>query len=170
MKALMSCAFLSVLLLAGCSSKQVQTVLPYSVPVSIEVADDVNQYGDGRPRSVVVRIYQLTEPGPFENAEFLDLYQSDTLLLADSLVDVRYLDPLVPGSELQMNLDVQVQSRYLAVLAEFADYINARATGIAVLSEEPDQYPVYIRLNGRVIDLSVTQPEEKKRWWPWSKE
>ena len=156
---------LASLLLSSCSSNKVQSVVPFKVPISIEAADDINQYGDGRARSVVVRIYQLTEPGPFENAEFLDLFQSDKLLLADSLVDVLYLDPLIPGSQRDITLDVQVQTRYLAVLAEFADYINAQSKSLAALSETPDKYPAYIRLNGQAVTLTVTQPQPKKHWW-----
>ncbi|MEH6577997.1 MAG: type VI secretion system lipoprotein TssJ [Amphritea sp.] len=152
----------AVLLVAGCSSQQTAVSVPYNVAVEIDIADDVNQYGDGEPHSIVLRLYQLTEVGGFQNAQFLDLYNNDRQLLGSSLVDVLHLEPMVPGKQQQIDIDLQRQSRYLAVMAEFADYSNANSKAVIKLVEQQEDQPVSIRVTG--LTVSIAQ-QPGKSWW-----
>lgn len=151
-----------LLLLAGCSSQPETTTQPFRLSITVEADDEINPYGDGESHPVVLRLYQLTEDGAFENARFLDLYQKDRPLLGDSLVDVRYLDPQLPGQQQQMEFDIQRQTRYLAVLAEFADYNNASAKALVGLGEDPQSEPMIIRVSGLRVSIGAAPAEP---WW-----
>lgn len=156
------------LLISGCSSNSATTananafVAPYQVEFNIETLDDINAYGDQQARPIVIRIYQLSEFGVFNNAEFLDLYSKDRETLADSLIDVTSLAPMLPSKVQKITLDVQQESRYIAVLGEFADYVDAEVKAYVALAVTPEQYPVYIRVSGKKI--AISQPVDES-WW-----
>lgn len=152
----------TLLLISGCSSSGSTVSVPYTVSMGVETAGDVNQYGDGEAHPVVLRVYQLTEVGGFKNAEFLDLYNSDRKVLASSLIDVLHLGPLLPGTQQQIEIDLQQDARYLAVMAEFADYTNASAKAVLKLTEKPDEQLISIRVNGLMV--SFVQPKPSS-WW-----
>jgi len=151
-----------LLLLSGCSSKEIAATQTYKLPITVAVDAEVNQYGDGASHPVVLRLYQLLQNGTFQNAKFLDLYQKDRQLLGDSLVDVLYLDPQLPGQQQQLEFDIQQQTRYLAVLAEFADYNNASGKALVLLGEEPESEPMIIRVSGLRVSIGVAPAEP---WW-----
>lgn len=159
------CVALSVLI-SGCSSTPSANsqafVAPYQVVFNIETLDDINSYGDKQARPIVIRIYQLSEFGVFDNTEFLDLYSKDRESLAETLIDVTSLAPMLPGKTQTMTLDVQQESRYIAVLGEFADYANAEVKAYVALADTPELYPVYIRVSGKKI--AISQPVEEA-WW-----
>lgn len=152
----------TLLLISGCSSSGSTVSVPTPVSVGLEIADDVNQYGDGAAHPVVLRVYQLTEVGSFKNAEFLDLYNSDRKVLASSLIDVLHLGPLLPGTQKQIELDLQQEARYLAVMAEFAEYTNASAKAVLKLTEKPEEQLISIRVNGLLVSFAQPQPSS---WW-----
>ncbi|OUR74327.1 type VI secretion system-associated lipoprotein [Marinomonas sp. 42_23_T18] len=154
-------------LISGCSSNSPSVnsqafVAPYKVVFNIETLDDINTYGDQQARPLVIRIYQLSENGVFDNTEFLDLYSKDRESLAKTLIDVTSLPPMLPGKTQTMTLDVQQESRYIAVLGEFADYSNAEVKAYVALAETPELYPIYIRVSGKKI--AISQPVAES-WW-----
>lgn len=157
-----------MMLVTGCSSNSATSantkafIAPYQVEFNVETLDDINAYGDQQARPIVIRIYQLSEFGVFNNAEFLDLYSKDRETLADSLIDVTSLAPMLPGKNQKITLDVQQESRYIAVLGEFADYANAEVKAYVALAETPEQYPIYIRVSGKKI--AISQPVDES-WW-----
>jgi len=157
-------AFFTVcfLFLSGCSSQPPAATMTYKMPIKIELSDDVNPYGDNKSHSVVLRLYQLIENGTFENTAFIDLYEKDRQLLGDSLVDVLYLEPQLPGQIVQKDFDIQQQTRYLAVLAEFADYGNAVGKTLVPLGDEPESAAMVIRVTGLRISI---EREPGQAWW-----
>lgn len=153
--------------ISGCSTNSASVnsqafTAPYQVVFNIETLDDINAYGDQQARPIVIRIYQLSENGVFDSAEFLDLYSKDRETLAKTLIDVTSLAPMLPGKTQTMTLDVQQESRYIAVLGEFADYANAEVKAYVALAETPELYPVYIRVSGKKI--AISQPVSES-WW-----
>lgn len=150
------------LFLSGCSSQPPAATMTYKMPIKIELGDDINPYGDNTAHSVVLRLYQLTENGAFENSAFIDLYEKDRQLLGDSLVDVLYLEPQLPGRIIQQDFDIQQQTRYLAVLAEFADYGNAVGKGLVQLGEKPESAEMVIRVSGLRVSI---EREPDQAWW-----
>ncbi|GGB82379.1 hypothetical protein GCM10011352_05250 [Marinobacterium zhoushanense] len=150
------------LLLLGCSSQPTSPTQTYKLPVKVAVDAEVNQYGEGESHPIVLRLYQLTGNGAFQNAQFLDLFKKDREMLGDSLVDVIYLDPQLPGQQQQMEFDIQQQTRYLAVLAEFADYGNASAKSLVQLGEDPQSEPMIVHVSGLRVSIGR---EPAKPWW-----
>ena len=143
----------AIVLLAGCSSNEpISLIVPHSITIS--VGDEVNPYGGNQSHPVVLRVYQLSESGTFQKAEFIDLYKNDIEVLGGTLVDVNNVPPLVPGEEHQMNLDIHRQSQYLAVFVEFANYDNAKSKDIIKLPED-NEIPLVIRVSG--LSVSITE-------------
>ncbi|MBY4677075.1 type VI secretion system lipoprotein TssJ [Marinobacterium arenosum] len=150
------------LLLSGCSSQQTSPTMTYKLPITVQIDAEVNPYGDGESHPIVLRLYQLTENGAFQNAPFIDLFKKDRQLLGGSLVDVLYLEPQLPGQTQQMEFDIQQQTRYLAVLAEFADYGNASGKSLVQLGQDPQSEPMIISVSG--LRVSIDR-EPAKPWW-----
>ncbi len=153
---------LAMVLVACSSSSPQETPPPVSHVLHITTAGQLNPYGGENAHPVVLRLYQLSEAGSFRNAAFLDLYQNDQQVLASTLVDTLYLDPLLPGTEQQINIDVHFRSRYLAVLAEFSEYENAVSRALLKLDEDNEDQEFKIEVAGLRVSLE-TQPE--KSWW-----
>jgi len=151
-----------LLLAVGCSSNQSPVSVPYSVTIGVELADDINPYGDGSAHPLVLRLYQLTELGGFQNAEFLDLYNGDRKVLSDSLVDVLSIGPLTPGTQRQVAIELQREARFLGVMAEFADYGSASSKAVIKLSDQPAKQDISIRVSGLLV--SIVEPP-KRAWW-----
>lgn len=155
---------LLALILSACSSSNTipEVPAPVAKQFTLEVAQQVNPYGGDNAHPVVVRVYQLTETGAFNNAAFLDLYQNDQQILASSLVDTLYLDPLLPGSQQDINIDIHFRTKYLAVFAEFSEYENAVNRAVLKLGDIADQ-DFKISLNGLRVEI-IAQPKPSS-WW-----
>ncbi|EPM4293563.1 type VI secretion system lipoprotein TssJ [Vibrio fluvialis] len=150
--------------LSACSSSSSTTTFAptLKVPLVVEASKDINVFDDEQARPVVVRVYQLQDAGNFQKADFISLYNADQSVLADSLVDLQTLAPVLPGELRNLTLDVQQQSRFIAVLVEFAHYETATAKAYLALVSEPEEYPVYIHITKQKVEL--TQPVSKS-WW-----
>lgn len=149
-------------LLNGCSSTPSAFTPAFSLDVQLAANDDINLFDDGKARPVIVRIYQLNDVGNFDKADYTGLFNSDEAVLADSLIDSKILSPVLPGEERKFTLDVQQQAKFLAVFAEFSRYETATAMSSVALVEDPESYPVYIRIINNQIE--ITQPVNDP-WW-----
>jgi len=160
-----SLAILLLLILAGCSSTPPPiSILPFSVQSEIIVGSKVNPYGEFSYHPLALRFYQLREPGAFTNSEFIDIYIDDRKALGASLVDVLYIDPMLPGQH-SLTLEIQRSTRYLGVFAEFAEYREANGRALVKLEEEPDLKIVLVNVNGLSIDMSLQEKPAEKSWW-----
>ncbi len=156
---------LALFILAGCSSTPPPpSNVPFSVQSKIVVGNQVNPYGSFAYHPIVVRVYQLREPGAFSNSEFIDIFLDDRKALGASLVDVLYMDPMLPG-EHSLNLEIQRDTRYLGVFAEFAEYRDAKGRALVKLEDQPDKKEILIEVNGLSIDLSLPDKPVEKSWW-----
>ncbi|MFC6670671.1 type VI secretion system lipoprotein TssJ [Marinobacterium aestuariivivens] len=149
-------------LLVGCSSSQPAPGVRYTQSLRLAIDSEVNPYGEGDSHPVVLRLYQLSESGAFQNAPFIELYRQERELLGASLIDVLHLPPQLPGREQRLDLDLKQQTRYLAVLAEFADYGNASAKALLPLDAEPAEEPILIHVSGLRVSISM---EPASPWW-----
>lgn len=157
------CLLLLSLVLVGCSSTPPPTNVPYVVNTEIIIGNTVNPYAQVPFHPIVLRVYQLQEKGSFVNAEFLDLYNDDRNVLGASMIDALYLDPMLPGDH-QLEIDLQREARYIAVMAEFADYTNAKSKAVLKLIATPDTQVVSIRVNGLSVEISQ-RAKIVKSWW-----
>ena len=152
---------LLTLVLGGCS------LWPASEPtierqgLTLEADSQINGYA-GSSHSVVVRLYQLSSAGSFKSTPFLELYSDDKARLGDSFIALDTLAPVRPGERREVNFDLYPNTRFLAVLAEFSDYANARPKSILRLDEDTLDEPLAIDIDGLQISLEV---REQKPWW-----
>ena len=153
----------SSFLIMACSSSDESVFQPsMSVNVKMEATNDINAFEDDIARPLVVRVYQLKETGAFEKADFINLYESDSTVLAGTVVDTKVLAPVLPEEKRSFVLEVQQEAKAIAVFAEFADYEVAVSKGLVALVEEPDENPIIIRISQTKIE--ITQPVDSS-WW-----
>jgi type VI secretion system protein VasD len=145
-----------VTVLIGCASNEPAPLI-VAHDVTISVGNEVNPYGGSKSHPVVIRIYQLSESGTFQKAEFIELYRKDIEVLGGSLVDVNNVPPLLPGQEHTVKLDIHRQTQYLAVFAEFANYDNAKSKDFIKLPQD-DEARLVIRVSG--LSVSITPVAE----------
>lgn len=111
-------------LLAGCSS-----LSPFSkmtkVNLTLTGSDRLNPDLNGRPSPIVVRLYELSHPVVFENADFFSVYERAKESLAPDLVASEELE-LRPGETVELMLSVEKGSRYVAILAAYRDLAHTQ--------------------------------------------
>lgn len=95
----------------GCSS---------SLKVTLISSEHVNPDKSGKPLSVVVRVYQLTNKDRFEKAEFLSLVKADQRLLDKDLLSRREVT-LLPDSKEVIKEDRKDGAEYIGVMALFRE-------------------------------------------------
>lgn len=98
------------LLVCACATPQVK--------MNLTSTANLNMNSARQPLPVVVRIYQLTDAKPFENATFDGLWKNDVTVLGNTLLrkDTLTLDP---ASRQQIHFDRDAQTRFVAVMAAF---------------------------------------------------
>ncbi|WP_194436120.1 type VI secretion system lipoprotein TssJ [Vibrio fluminensis] len=155
-------AFLAAGLMACSSSDDV--VFQPSIPVTVNLLaqDEINKFEDELARPVIVRLYQLRDVGTFEQADFVTIYESGDSVLASSMVDSKILSPVLPGERRSFTIEVQQETKFLAVFAEFANYEVATTKASVALVEEPEDSPVVITVSQAKIEIS--QPVDSS-WW-----
>lgn len=153
-------ALIALLLLSGCSSDPVPTITTY--PVEVVAGSDINPYQQSSANPVVIRLYQLTDQQMFQQLDFIDLYNSDVERLAANLVSKQVLPIVIPGSTTNQSIDLNKNTLYLAVLAEFADYQSGTTKAVTLLPTEADQY-FRVTLAGATVSIEVVTPESS--WW-----
>ena len=95
----------------GCSS---------SLKVTLVSSDHVNPDKNGKPLSVVVRVYQLSNKDRFEKADFLSLVKADQRLLDKDLLSRREVT-LLPDSKEVIKEDRKDGAQYIGVMAMFRE-------------------------------------------------
>ncbi|MCW8332979.1 type VI secretion system lipoprotein TssJ [Vibrio sp. SCSIO 43135] len=148
------------LFLAGCSSDPVPVVTKHTF--SIKADATLNTYQGNQANPVIVRLYQLTDKQMFSQLAFIDLYNQDIQLLAANLVSKQILPAVLPNSNQTIEIDVNKNTQYLAVLVEFADYQNSEAKSVTMLPTDEDQY-VELYLSGIKAQLNIITPDSS--WW-----
>ncbi len=115
-----------LLLLGSCSSavKPEKTVAT-ELQLTLAASTNINSFGEVQSAPVQLRVYELNSDDLFNQADFLDLYNNDAVMLQSSLIK-RHLMPTVwPGSDRTSHFVLDSETRIIAVLAEFSDYAAA---------------------------------------------
>lgn len=120
----LAAAACAALMLAGCAS-----VGPApkndTVKVSISADDDVNPTADGRPSSLVLRVYQLKADTRFLAADFFDLIgKEEEVLAGDVLLSQEF--NLAPGESQELEMEISAEATLLGVVAAYRDIRNAQ--------------------------------------------
>ena len=88
------------------------------VGIRAEAASVVNRDDQGRPLSVVMRIYQLRDAGEFSRAPFEQLTRRDRETLGNDLIDRREV-VMIPDATFSDVQKLAEQTRYVGVMAMF---------------------------------------------------
>jgi type VI secretion system protein VasD len=114
------CGALAVL--AGCAAKP-----PVVTTLTLEVtgAADMNPDARGRASPLMVRVYALKTPGPFQSADFFSLYDKDSATLGAELVKREELQ-LAPGEKKTLQFTLPPDVKSVGVMAAYRDLERAR--------------------------------------------
>lgn len=113
---------------SGCGSPPPPAPPPPRPPtiaeLTVSVAMDANPDLSGRASPVVVRVYELTGPLSLMQADFMKVYAGDAAVLGPDLRS-RVEFTLSPGQQQPLKIELKPDSRGVAVVALFRDYLNA---------------------------------------------
>lgn len=102
-------------LLVSCSSNTENTVdFSYFITASADINPDIA----GRPSSVIVRIYQLTNKINFENASYDALFESNHNALGTEYINLdEYL--IDPNTRKEVELKISENAKYIGVVVGY---------------------------------------------------
>ena len=101
-----------LLLMTGCPKE------PAQVNLVLAAAPAINPDPSGQPLSVVVRIYQLKDPGRLETADYNAIWKSDKETLSDDFLE-RQERIVQPGSRETLEIRTNPLAAYLGIVALF---------------------------------------------------
>ncbi|MDW7551239.1 MULTISPECIES: type VI secretion system lipoprotein TssJ [Pseudoalteromonas] len=146
---------LLVFFMVGCSSAD--PLQRFSLPIQLQLeANEKLNWANEVANPVAVRVYQLTKSDRFMQSEFISLFQSDTQILAEQLIEKQRLYPVMPNTKQQKTLKLLPGVRYLAVLVEFSDYQQGTTKAVIEVPEDVSENTViWLGLQGTSIKFSV---------------
>ena len=103
------------MVLAGCAKPEKP---PLKLNLEIAASGDLNPGPDGQPLSVVLRLYQLKQPGSFMGADFYSLFDKEAAVLGGDLV-AREEMTLRPGQVLHLQRTQDPAASYLGILVAY---------------------------------------------------
>jgi type VI secretion system protein VasD len=156
---------LAILVSACMGTAPVDPLLKFKV---IVYADDTINPSKGVPaKPVLLRFYQLKDPGKFMGEKGPGLFTSDDTILAGSLLGKEELTPLVPGETREVEVLIHKEAKFFAVLAEFSDYQSANYRSVLPLgthkTPQSADDTILVILSGN--NVAVFRPAVKKPWW-----
>ena len=104
-----------LVLLAGCAKPEKP---PLKLNLEIAASGDLNPGPDGQPLPVVLRLYQLKQPGGFMGADFYSLFDKEASVLGADLL-AREEITLRPGQVLHLQRPQEPAASYVGVLAAY---------------------------------------------------
>ena len=87
---------------------------------------DINPDDKKRPSPLFLRMYELKATKQFEKANFIDLFERDSEVLGADLVAKQTLKRLKPGDERTDKFILKPETRFVALVAEFLQYKDAK--------------------------------------------
>lgn len=103
------------LFLTACSSKTENNVdFRYLISASADINPDI----EGRPSSVIVRVYQLTNKINFESANYNELFESNHNALGTEFITLNeyFVDP---NSKNDVDLQISENAKYIGVVVGY---------------------------------------------------
>ncbi|WP_211825939.1 type VI secretion system lipoprotein TssJ [Kistimonas asteriae] len=108
------------LLLQGCSFNSGHARY---VDIVIKASHYINPSDNQEASPVFVKIYQLSDYGNFQMANFLDLYQNKAdVALGNQLVHLQPPVSIRPGDVWRKRIELEPQARYIGFLVQFRHY------------------------------------------------
>ena len=113
-----------VTLLSGCSFSGAE--LAPQIVLNIKAASNINPNVEGKPSPLELRVYQLTNSQAFSQADFIQIYNDEQGVLKAELLLTRQLESILPGETRQEVFPLAAETKYIGVIAGFADYREAK--------------------------------------------
>ena len=109
------CVVCLCVFLTACSSTSENNV---DFRYLISAASDINPDIEGRPSSVIVRVYQLTNKINFENANYNELFESEHNALGTEYITLNeyFIDP---NSKKDIDLKISENAKYIGVVVGY---------------------------------------------------
>jgi type VI secretion system protein VasD len=110
----MSVVYLCVFLTACGATTENNVDFSYLISASSDINPDI----EGRPSSVIVRVYQLANKINFENANYNELFESDHNALGTEFITLNeyFVDP---GSKNDIELKISENTKYIGVVVGY---------------------------------------------------
>ena len=124
--------------------------------VDITIGKNVNPYNVNRASPVILRIYQLSNGQLFNDAPFIELYNNDVKVLANELISKKVLPIFKPNSRHKIALELEKEARYVAVLAEFANFKEGKAKATVKLPLNED-FIIDIKVGGLTVTIDTKE-------------
>jgi type VI secretion system protein VasD len=111
-------------LLAACAKEPPPPPPPGVIDLTIKAAPDVNPDPDGKASPTLIRVYQLSSPVKFQNADFFLLFEKEKDTLGPDLVGREEI-AVAPGETKTLNQPLKPNATHVGVLAAFRDIDKA---------------------------------------------
>ncbi|RJE76201.1 type VI secretion system lipoprotein TssJ [Pseudoalteromonas citrea] len=150
---------LTCLLLASCSGGD--ALQRYSLPIKLQMeTNEQLNWANNTANPVAVRIYQLTKKDRFSQNDFITLFNDDTAVLAEQLIEKKRFYPVMPSSTKEITVKLLPGVRYLAVLVEFTEYEAGATKALIELPEDvSNDTQLWLGINGTGVKFNEI-PEE----------
>jgi len=125
--------------------------------VNIKSANNINPNIDGLASPLEIRIYQLEDSEAFEQASFIDLYTDDQGILKADLLSKRSIDSVLPNEERRFILPLVSGTKFIAVVAAFANYREAKNKAILPVRVG---FPIIIDTQIDGINISIRSQKD----------
>ena len=149
--------FLFLVFLTGCSS----TPKPPIARISLNVQDDINSFltdtSIPEARPVVIRLYELTSLAAFNSTDFLSVFNDYQSALGNELLFSEELR-LIPGMRKKFNRPLNLDTRYVGVVAAFRDLEHAQWKAFTAIPGEEKKPEIYIFLKENRILIGAKSP------------
>jgi type VI secretion system protein VasD len=109
---------------AGCASPPPEPPPPTVIEFTVQAAPGLNPDQAGRASPVVFRLYQLASPSAFNEADFFQLFEQDSTVLAADLV-AKDEFVMAPGATETVVRELRPDARFVGLMASYRDIDNA---------------------------------------------
>ena len=111
---------------SGCQTVGKTLNLDTDLSLTIKSNANINPDDSAKPSPLFVRFYQLKSKDLFENANFIDLYESDQEMFGGDIISKKELKRLTPGEVRNENFVLDSDTQYIALFAEFFKYDESK--------------------------------------------
>lgn len=142
--------------MTACGSKPPKPATPV-VSISMHVERDVNPDPDGQPKPIVLHIYQLKSDAAFVNSNYFALVDDEKRTLAGDLVS-REEKELAPGDTRTLEVPLDAETRFVAVLGEYRDLDGSvwqAITPVAAPKKKGRELHVAVNAERKRVAISV---------------
>ncbi|MDD7804327.1 MAG: type VI secretion system lipoprotein TssJ [Endozoicomonas sp. (ex Botrylloides leachii)] len=154
-KIFITVVLLMLIAISSCSSNETNKQPKRSLTLNIKADNRINTKNSGQGNPVRIRLYELSNAGFFNEAEFIDLYNSDNKTLQNSLVSKYIMPSILPSESKKVDIDLKNETNFIAILAEFSDYkYSFNKTYVALGDEEKNSVDLYVE--GNSVRLTKT--------------